>query len=238
MPRNRLRSLYPQYQRTNGRSNTKGRDATQFFQPKAKETMAVKLSGAAQPKQKGSTSGSYEFKFMSKVYSFKDEQVATIFHLLHKGNKLKLLEVRRPNKVGSTNDANYCLFHRIVHHPTSKCFILEDKIQALVDARVLTLMSKQKKVTANMVTLNFGTFSKIIIQVGATPVPKVRLDVFNPMVEVQKAKGLVPIMTKSREIMWVHPDIVEGQQLTTVTNRKSKGKEKAPSCNVVCASSR
>ena len=38
--------------------------------------------------------------------------------------------------------------------------------------------------------------------------------------------------------MWVHPDLVEGQQWTTVTNRKSKGKEKASPCNVVCASSR
>ena len=38
--------------------------------------------------------------------------------------------------------------------------------------------------------------------------------------------------------MWVHLDLVDGQQWTTVTNRKSKGKAKASSCNVVCASSR
>ena len=38
--------------------------------------------------------------------------------------------------------------------------------------------------------------------------------------------------------MWVHPDLVDGQQWTTVTSRKSKGKTKATSCNVVCASSR
>jgi len=37
--------------------------------------------------------------------------------------------------------------------------------------------------------------------------------------------------------MWVHSDLVEGQQWTTVTNRKSKGKAKALPCNVVCASS-
>ena len=37
--------------------------------------------------------------------------------------------------------------------------------------------------------------------------------------------------------MWVHPDLVKGQQWTTVTNRKSKGKTKTSSCNVVCASS-
>ena len=38
--------------------------------------------------------------------------------------------------------------------------------------------------------------------------------------------------------MWVHPDIVESQQWTTVTSRKSKGKAKASSSNVVGISTR
>jgi len=38
--------------------------------------------------------------------------------------------------------------------------------------------------------------------------------------------------------MWLHLDLAEGQQWTTVTNRKSKGKAKASPCNMVCASSR
>ena len=37
--------------------------------------------------------------------------------------------------------------------------------------------------------------------------------------------------------MWVHSDLVKGQQWTTVTNRKSKGKAKASPYNMVCASS-
>ena len=37
--------------------------------------------------------------------------------------------------------------------------------------------------------------------------------------------------------MWVHPDLVEGQQWTTVTNKKSRGKANASPCNMVCASS-
>jgi len=37
----------------------------------------------------------------------------------------------------------------------------------------------------------------------------------------------------SGETMWVHPDIVESQQWTTITNRKYKGKAKASSSNVV-----
>ena len=95
--------------------------------------------------------------------SFKDEEVVTIFHLLHKGNKLKLSKARRPNEVGRTNDHNYCIFHRRVHHPTSRCYVLKDKIQALIDVGVLTLKSEQKKVSINMVTLNFGTFPTMTV---------------------------------------------------------------------------
>ena len=54
----------------------------------------------------------------------------------------------------------------------------------------------------------------------------------------QQEKELIPIPTPQGEIMWVHPDLVDGQQWTTVTNRKSKGKTKASSYNVVCASFR
>jgi len=71
----------------------------------------------------------------------------------------------------------------MVHHPTNRCFVFKDKIQALVDAGVLTLKTEQKKVTANIVTLNFGTFPKMMVQNGLTPVPKARLDVVNPMEE-------------------------------------------------------
>jgi len=104
--------------------------------------MAVELSGTDQPRQKGNTNGNQEIKFPPKMYSFKDEQVASIFHLLHKSNKLKLPEARRPNEVGRTNDPNYCLFHRMVHYPTSRCYVLKDKIQVLVDAGILTLKSE------------------------------------------------------------------------------------------------
>ena len=152
--------------------------------------MAVELLGTTQLKQKSNTNDNQEFKFLSKVYSFKDEQVGTIFHLLHKSNKLNLPEVCQPNEVGCTNDSNYCLFHRMVHHSTSRCFVLKDKIQVLVDVGVLTLKSGQKKVTANMVTFNFGTFPKMTVQDGLAPVSKAKLDVVNPMVESRKLGAL------------------------------------------------
>jgi len=79
-----------------------------------------------------------------------------------------------------------------------------------------------------MVTLNFGTFPKMTVQDGLVPVPKVRLDVINPMAEQQKAKGFILITTKSGEIMWVHPDVVQDEQWEA-----SKPKLKGRSCNAV-----
>ena len=112
--------------------------------------MFVELSGDVQSKAKKSGFNNQEPKFPPKQYSFRDDQVVTILHLLHKGNKMKLPEARRPNEIGRTNDPKYCLFHRMIHHPTDKCFVLKDRIQALIDVGVLTLKTEQKKVTANM----------------------------------------------------------------------------------------
>ena len=86
----------------------------------------------------------------------------------------------------------------------------QGQIQALIESQVRT--KEQKKVTANMVTLNFGTIPKMMIQEGLVPVPKARLDVINRMTEKQKAKGLILMTTEYGEIMWVHPDIIKDKQ--------------------------
>ena len=116
----------------------------------------------------------------------------------------------------------------MVNHPTSRCYVLKDKIQAQVDVGVLTLKSKQKKVTANTVTLNFGTFPKMTVQDGLFPIPKVRLDAINPLAEQQKGKGLNPIMTESGEIMWVYPNIVKDEH-GRLTSPRSKESHAMPS---------
>ena len=87
--------------------------------------MFVELSEDVLSKVKKSGFNNQESKFSPKQYSFKDDQVASIFYLLHKGNKLKLPDARRPNEIGRTNDPKYCLFHRMIHHPTDKCFVLK-----------------------------------------------------------------------------------------------------------------
>ena len=121
-------------------------------------------------------------------------------------------------------------------HPTKSCYVFKDILQALIDAEVLKLRPEQKKVTANMTSvLQFG--KQPPTPSGVVPIPKGELRVVNTDPHQQQEKGLVPVPTPRGKIMWVHPNIVDSQQWTTVTNRKSKGKAKASSCHVVCASS-
>ena len=70
------------------------------------------------------------------------------------------------------------------------------------------------------------------------PISKGELRVINIDPHNKKEKGLIPVPTSQEEIMWVLPDLVESQQWITVTQRTSKGKEKASACNMICAFSR
>jgi len=90
-------------------------------------------------------------------YSFKDEHVDSLFKLLNKSNKLKLPKARRLDEVGKTDNPNYCLYHRMLGHPTRSCYLFKDVLQASIDAEVLKLCLKQKKMIANMTSfLQFG----------------------------------------------------------------------------------
>jgi len=79
----------------------------------------------------------------------------------------------------------------MVRHPTNKCFVSKDKIQDLIDARVLTLKSEQKKVTANMVTIEFGTFPKVTVPDRHAPASKAQLEISNPSAKQHEVKGLI-----------------------------------------------
>ena len=113
------------------------------------------------------------------------------------------------------------------------CYIFKDILQALIDAEVLKLRPEQKKVTANMSFLQFR--NQPPTPAGVVPISKGELRMINTDPHHQQEKGLVLVPTPQGEIMSVHPDLVEDQQWTTVTNRKSRGNAKASPCNVVCA---
>jgi len=75
----------------------------------------------------------------NKSYSFKDEHVVLLFKLLQKNNRFKLIEIRRLEEVGKIDDPNYCLYHKMLGHPTKNCYIFKNVLQALIDAEMLKL---------------------------------------------------------------------------------------------------
>jgi len=90
---------------------------------------------------------------------------------------------------------------------------------------VLKLRPEQKKVTANMTSfLQFET--KPPTPAGVVPIPKGKLKMINADPHHQQEKGLVPIPIPQGEIMWVHPDHVEGQQWTTLPTGSRKARQK------------
>ena len=110
----------------------------------------------------------------------------------------------------------------------TKCFVLKDKIQALVDAGVLTLKLEQKKITANMVTLEFSKTPKVTVPDRSFPIPEALLEVKDSSAKTQEIKGLVPLTLETEKIIWIHPDLTQDEQWDS---RKSKSKGK--SCNVI-----
>ena len=117
---------------------------------------------------------------------------------------MKLPDAQRSSEIGCTNYPKYYLYHRMIHHPTDKCYVLKDRIQALIDAGVLTLKSEQKKVTANMVTLKFGKTPKVTVPDGTYPVPAPRLEVKHPPAKTQDNKGLVPLTLETGAVSYTH----------------------------------
>jgi len=126
------------------------------FQAKRKDTLATETKSPSKPQPARRGSSSIQPR-TNKQYSFEDEYIDSLFKLLNKSNRLKLPEARRPEEVGKTDNPNYCLYHRMLGHPTKSCYIFKDILQALIDAEVLKLRLEQKKMTANMTSsLQFG----------------------------------------------------------------------------------
>ena len=122
----------------------------------------------------------------------------------------------------------------MIHHPTEKCFVLKDRIQDLIDVEVLTLKSEQKKVTANMVILEFSETPKVTVPDGTYPIPAPWLEVKHPSAKTQENKGLVPLTLETGEIMWIHPDLSKTNNETQRSpNRRAKLTISSPSCQMM-----
>ena len=84
---------------------------------------------------------------------------------------MKILEARHPEEVCKTNNPNYCLYHKMLGHPTKSCYIFKYILQDLINAEVLKLCPEQKKVKANMTSfLQFG--AQPLKPAVVVPIPK------------------------------------------------------------------
>ena len=81
-------------------------------------------------------------------------------------------EVRHPDEVEKTDDSNYYLYYRMLGHPTKNCYIFKGALQALIDVDILKLRPEQKKVTANMTSLQFCKEPPLVLA-GMVPILKV-----------------------------------------------------------------
>ena len=119
--------------------------------------------------------------------------------------------------------------------PTKSCYIFKNVLQALIDAEALKLCPEQKKLTANMTTTTPPPFGWDLpsAATGVILILKGKLRVINIDPHNKKEKGIIPVPTPQRGIMWVHPDLIESQQWMIVTNKKSKGKARVSSTNMV-----
>jgi len=108
-----------------------------FSQPRRRDTLETEVKSPSKPQSvRGGRDGQSR---ANKLYSFKDEHVVSLFKLLQKNNKLKLLEAICPEEAGKTDDPSYYLYHRMLGHPTKNCYIFKNVHQALIDAKVLKL---------------------------------------------------------------------------------------------------
>ena len=91
-----------------------------------------------------------------KTYSFPDADVQGMLEELLEKNVIKLLECKSPEKMGRTNDPNYCVYHRVISHPMEKCFVLNDLILRLAKEGKI-LLDLDEIVEANCFTFAIGS---------------------------------------------------------------------------------
>ncbi|KAH7846488.1 hypothetical protein Vadar_014552 [Vaccinium darrowii] len=100
----------------------KGRQVEKFAPPQMKERKRLTLK-----------------EMQEKVYPFPDSEVPSMFDQLLDLKLIELPEMKRPEEANKVNDPNYCKFHRLVSHPTSRCFVLKEKIVELASQGKIVL---------------------------------------------------------------------------------------------------
>ncbi|CAH9127864.1 unnamed protein product [Cuscuta epithymum] len=99
---------------------------------------------------------------LEKKYPFLDSDVPLMFEELMRLNLISLPESKRPEEAMKVDDPKYCNYHRILSHPTEKCWVLKDKIMAL--ARDGKIELADFAASTNQVAITFGMFSPFMVK--------------------------------------------------------------------------
>ncbi|OIT31183.1 hypothetical protein A4A49_55384, partial [Nicotiana attenuata] len=98
----------------------------------------------------------------AKVYPFPDSDVPTILDELLGKKVIDLPESKRLEEIGKVGDPKYCKFHRVISHPTEKCFVLKEKIMALVsEGKIIIDMDETAEANHASIALKEKKCSKL-----------------------------------------------------------------------------
>ncbi|KAH7852825.1 hypothetical protein Vadar_029728 [Vaccinium darrowii] len=78
-------------------------------------------------------------ELQEKRYPFPDADVPSMLEDLLEKNVIQLPECKRPEEMRKVHDPRYYHYHRIVSHPTEKCFVLKDLIADLARKKKILL---------------------------------------------------------------------------------------------------
>ncbi|KAH7840740.1 hypothetical protein Vadar_020967 [Vaccinium darrowii] len=120
-------------------------------------------------------------EMQEKVYPFPDSEVSLMFDQLISLKLIDLPEMKRPEEANKVDDPNYYKFHHLVSHPTSRCFVMKERIVELASQRKLILEEEKEAVATNqtVATLQIETqrlegFQILKIQFGSLdPIEKI-----------------------------------------------------------------
>ena len=88
-----------------------------------------------------------------KQYPFPDSDVPDMLEQLLEKKLIELPEPKRPNEKDKVNDPKFCKYHRIISHPTEKCFILKELIMRLKEENKI-ILDTSEVATANQATIS------------------------------------------------------------------------------------
>ncbi|KAH7861464.1 hypothetical protein Vadar_026563 [Vaccinium darrowii] len=104
---------------------------------------------------KGTTKDSI-MELQAKKYPFPDSDVPGMLEDLLEKKVIQLSECKRPEEMGLVNDPKYCQYHRIVSHPTEKCFVLKELLVDLASQNKI-LLDLDEATESNHTTIVVGS---------------------------------------------------------------------------------